>query len=203
LGAAEVAAVTDEQMQGFSYIEHAENVALALRVCEDVGIDRQTALRGMWQATPDPGVLAAHPFGLRDPKNVFVNGFAANDPESTAHNWHLAIDSFPQLQRRIAVFNCRADRPDRSVQLAENCVRWQPADHYMVIGSATHVFARRAVAMGLDSSRLTCADSETVEHVLRRIDCIADRSALVVGMGNMGGPGMAMVRHYATQALSI
>ncbi len=127
--------ITAEEMGGFGYIEHPENVALSLKLCQDLGVDRQTALHGMWQATPDCGALSAHRFGEANPQNVFINGFAANDPESTGQNWHLAIERFPELSRRIAIFNCRADRPERSVQLAESCLRWQRADHHMVVGS--------------------------------------------------------------------
>jgi poly-gamma-glutamate synthase PgsB/CapB len=43
----EIAEVTDADMSRFSYVEHKDNVALALRVCRDLGVDRETALRGM------------------------------------------------------------------------------------------------------------------------------------------------------------
>ncbi len=49
-----MAAVTPTDLAGFSYTEHAENLALALAVCAELGIDRQTALGGMWRAAPDP-----------------------------------------------------------------------------------------------------------------------------------------------------
>ena len=195
----EVQAVTSHEMSGFGYIEHAENVALALKVCGDVGVDRRTALQGMWQAAPDCGALSAHRFGIKDPKNVFINGFAANDPESTGQNWHLAIDRFPELKRRIAVFNCRADRPERSIQLAESCLRWQPADHYLMVGSATRLFAERATSLGLDRNRMTCIENQPATRILGEINRIADHASLVVGMGNIGGPGLEMVRHYQTQ----
>ncbi len=48
----DVAAVSDEEMARFCYVEHKENVALALAVCEDLGINRETALRGMTEAPP-------------------------------------------------------------------------------------------------------------------------------------------------------
>lgn len=197
-----IKAVSPEELGGFGYIEHAENVALALAVCEDVGVDRQAALRGMWSAKPDPGALSTHVFGSSDPRNIFVNGFAANDPESTAHNWQLAIDKFPQLDRRIAVFNCRADRPERTLQLAEHCVNWHPADHYMVVGSATQLFTKRAVSLGLDRARILNAENAPSEVILRRINELAERSSLVVGMGNIGGPGMDLVRYYESQNLN-
>jgi poly-gamma-glutamate synthase PgsB/CapB len=49
--------VSDDQMKRFSYIEHKENVALALAVCEQVGVDSSTALKGMYKAIPDAGAL--------------------------------------------------------------------------------------------------------------------------------------------------
>jgi poly-gamma-glutamate synthase PgsB/CapB len=192
-------AISAEEMSRFGYIEHPENVALALKLCQDVGVERQTALEGMWQATPDCGALSAHRFGELNPQNVFINGFAANDPQSTGQNWHLAIERFPELSRRIAIFNCRADRPERSMQLAESCLRWQRADHYLVIGSATRLFADRATTLGLDRSRVTCVENQPAPRILGEVNRIADRAALVVGMGNIGGPGLEMVHHYQHQ----
>ena len=37
---------------------------LALAVCADMGVDRETALGGMWAAKPDPGALMAPVVGL-------------------------------------------------------------------------------------------------------------------------------------------
>lgn len=198
--AQQAAAVTSEEMSGFSYIEHAENVALALKVCTDLGINRRRALEGMWSAKPDSGAMTAHRLDRAGRRIVFVNGFAANDPESTARIWDLSIASFPEMTKRIAVFNCRADRTDRSVQLAENCVRWQPADHYLLIGSATNVFIKRAVAMGLDRQKLTCAERCGGEQAAEKVCGLAGPSALVTGMGNIGGPGFEMVEYFRSQS---
>ena len=60
IGDDDVSAVTQDDLDSFPYVEHAENVALALRVCQDLGVDRATALRGMWQSAPDPGVMTTH-----------------------------------------------------------------------------------------------------------------------------------------------
>ena len=47
--------VSDEEMEGFSYIEHRENISLALAVCEHLEVKRDVALRGMYKANPDEG----------------------------------------------------------------------------------------------------------------------------------------------------
>ena len=45
-------------MAGFGWITFKANVAIALAVAELLGVDRQSALAGMWAAPPDPGVLS-------------------------------------------------------------------------------------------------------------------------------------------------
>ncbi len=192
----DVADVTAEELNGFPYIEHAENVALALRVCADLGIDRDTALRGMHQATPDPGVMTTHTLDLFNGRVVFVNGFAANDPESTEMIWNLAIERFPEMEKRIAIFNCRHDRADRSVQLAEACVHWQPADHYLLIGTGTEIFASAATEAGLDPARVSCVEDLEPEQIVEAIIDLAGRSAMVMGLGNIGGPGLPIVHYF-------
>ena len=143
--------ISRADLAGFKYVEHAENVALALRVCQEVGVDRDMALRGMWAANPDPGAMTDHALGFFGRSIVFVNGFAANDPESTERIWRMAIERHADRTRRVAVFNCRSDRPDRSIQLAAAYATWPPADHVVLIGSGTYLFARTAVRAGKSS----------------------------------------------------
>lgn len=47
--------VTPDELMRFSYLEHPENVALALAVAQHFGIDREQALEGMVRFPPDPG----------------------------------------------------------------------------------------------------------------------------------------------------
>ena len=45
-------------MRGFSWFTFKENVAIALAVADLLGVDRDVALQGMYDAPPDPGVLS-------------------------------------------------------------------------------------------------------------------------------------------------
>lgn len=201
VGADDVRAVTPEELAGFPYVEHAENVALALSVCASVGVDRSTALAGMQQGRPDPGVMTTHELDFFGRKIAFVNGFAANDPESTERIWNIAIGRYPSVQKRIAVFNCRSDRAERSVQLGQACVDWTPAHHYVLIGSGTYLFAKSASDAGLDFLKLVLAEDRRVEEVFEIILELAGESALVMGMGNIGGPGLDLVRFFKNRSL--
>ena len=72
----------------FLYPVHAQNLALALAVCDACGVSRQIALRGMQSAKPDPGVRPTLQTTWRRHKVRVINAFAANDPQSTLEMWH-------------------------------------------------------------------------------------------------------------------
>ncbi len=196
VGAEEVAEITAEDLEGFSYLEHAENVALSLAVCLELGVDRETALAGMWAGSPDPGMLTATEMDFFGRQIVFVNAFAANDPESTEVIWRRVAAEFPFTEKRIAVVNCRADRPDRSRQLGHACLDWGLADHYLLMGTGTFIFARAAVARGLDPSRITYAEDRRVEEIFEQIVELVGTSALVIGVANIGGQGLELARYF-------
>lgn len=196
----EVAQVTWDELERFPYVEHPDNVALALKVCQDLGVAREVALCGMIDATPDPGVMTV--YHVRRPQQhiSFVNGFAANDPESTGKIWEMMIQRCGQQRRRIAVINCRADRMDRSEQLANACVEWSPADNYLVIGTATDVFARRASQIGIERQRIVQQENRSVDELIQQLGRLSGASAMIMGMGNIAGPGIQLAKHYNEQS---
>jgi poly-gamma-glutamate synthase PgsB/CapB len=196
----EIARITPLDLAGFMYLEHAENVALALRVCEDLGIRRATALQGMWAAKPDPGAMTAHEMEFFGRRINFVNGFAANDPESTLRIWNMALERYAEVEKRIAIFNCRADRPERSQQLGRAIVGWPPADHYVLIGSGTYIFARAATAAGIDPLKLFFAEDRRVEEIFETVVELSGKSSLAMGMANIGGVGLDVVRYFANRS---
>jgi poly-gamma-glutamate synthase PgsB/CapB len=201
IGMRDVAAVTPEEMSRFRYKEHPENVALALRVAEDLGVERSVALSGMWKTEPDPGALTRHPVDFFGRRVVFYNGFAANDPISTEKLWSLAIEENPELATRVAIVNCRADRPDRSLRLGEGFAKLNPPDFVVLMGSGTYVFAQAALRAGLDAGRLVFMENQNVEEIFERVMSLVERSAVIMGMGNTGGHGLDLSRYFSNRAL--
>jgi poly-gamma-glutamate synthase PgsB/CapB len=197
---ADVAAVTAEDLSGFAYTEHPDNVALALAVTGSLGVPREVALRGMRAARADPGALTEHDLDFFGRRIRFFNGFAANDPVSTQQLWEYALGRTPDAERRIAIFNCRADRPERSRDLGRACVSWPAADHVVLMGTATHVFVRAATAAGLDPTRLVLVEGERVDSIFERVISLVGRSAVVMGMGNIGGAGLELARYFQNRA---
>jgi len=191
--------ITNFDMQAFPYLEHEENVQLALAVCEELGVDAETALRGMWRAKPDPGAMIEASIEFFGRRLVFVNGFAANDPISTKYIWEQSLERHRDLKRRIAVFNCRADRADRSEQLAESYAHWVQADEVVLLGTGQYIFARAAVKSGLDPTRLVFVDRSHPADIFEILLGLAESSALVMGLGNIAGPGLALAEYFANR----
>lgn len=200
VGPEEVEACTGEIADRFAYTEHPENIALALRICEDLGVDRDVALAGMVKARPDPGALQEYRLDFFGRQIVFVNAFAANDPVSSARIWQMSQAAHGQRTRCIAVVNCRADRPDRSVQLGRELPTWQGADRVVLMGSATHLFADAALAAGVDEAHLRNAEGMTTDEVFEQIVGWVGESALVIGLGNAGGQGLDLARYFRNRA---
>ena len=198
---AEAEAVSDEEMAGFSFHEHKENVALALSVCARLGIKRETAMRGMWKVVPDEGALKFFEVDFFGRRIIFVNGFAANDPESTRQVWELSLDMFPDVGRRLAVFNCRIDRPQRSQQLAQAYVEWPAADSVLLMGTGTYIFGREASRRGADPVSIMHLEGADVSAVFETVVCQAGESAVVVGMANIAGPGLELVHHFQNRCI--
>jgi poly-gamma-glutamate synthase PgsB/CapB len=190
-----------EPLRTFRYTEHADNVALALAVCADVGVEREVALRGMWDARPDPGAMTERRLDFFGRRIVFVNGFAANDPVSTEQVWTLALERHNGMARKIAVFNCRTDRPERSQILGRACAGWRQADQLVLMGTSTQLFADAATSAGLDPTKLVFVEGMRVEEVFERIVALTGESALVMGMGNIGGDGLKLASYFTNRAL--
>ena len=169
-------------------------------VCAELGIDRETALAGMCRAVPDPGATATYELEFWGREIHFVSAFAANDPTATERLWHASLQSHSDVERRIALFNCRSDRLDRSRQLAQACVDWEPADHYVLIGTGTQAFLRFADAAGLSPRKVLVAEGESPTELFETLIDLAGQSALIVGMGNIGDNGLEIARFFRNRS---
>ncbi len=195
------AGVAEGDLRGFSYFEHAENVALALAVCAHLGVERATALRGMQEAAPDPGVLRRSILHVGAKELEFVNAFAANDPDSTKLIWvRLGLDRSEPGVRRIVLANCRADRIQRSGQIAELVARGLNPDHVVLSGQGTALVAFQAAAHGLDRSRISDLGGMRAEQVFERVLRLVGRRGVVFGIGNIVGLGQDIVLHFQNRA---
>jgi hypothetical protein len=203
VGGAVFGGVTDEMMRGFSYIEHKDNVALALAVCESLGVPQRTALAGMHAAQPDPGVLRVYTIRYFEKELSFVNAFAANDPDSYLLIWDTLRRYVPEGVEVIVIVNCRQDRVQRTESMADLIARRISADHFVLAGESTLPLYNRARALGLESSRIDDRGGRSAEEVFEHVVGLTQHSALVVGIGNIVGLGEEIIVNFTNRGKEI
>lgn len=190
--------VTAEMLSGFSYLEHPENVALALAVCNHLGVPAPTALAGMQTAQPDAGVLRIYRIQQGERTVDFVNAFAANDPDS----YHIIRERLERIlnpqARLVLLVNSRADRIQRAHQLGDLVAEW-PAFRVVVTGEYTTALVNRAIRSGLAPQRIENYGGHTVEDIYEHLVRMADHHAAVVGIGNIVGFGEQIVNFFVNR----
>lgn len=190
--------VSHDEMKGFRYIEHRENVALALAICEHLNIDRKTALKGMYDAIPDAGVLMAYRVEVFRKNLVFYNAFAANDPDSTLIVWQKIRDEIGFEGTRIVLLNTRQDRLYRAQQLAEMAGRkiGDEMDYLVLIGQSTEVVEHMATGYGVPKKKILNLGWTTPDKVFEKILSVTEKMSTTVAIGNMGGMGAGTVDYF-------
>ncbi len=186
--------VNDEMMKGFSYLEHKENVALALAVCEYLSCEKDKALWGMKKINPDPGVLRVFEIKINDNYAYFVNTMAANDPDSILYLW----EKFNNLNYdyKIVLMNCRADRIERSEQLGDLINGKFLADYYVATGFLTKPFINK-----LKKEKVLDLEKKEPKEVFSKIGEIIkskdkNKKWLIFATGNIVGYGEELVKEF-------
>jgi poly-gamma-glutamate synthase PgsB/CapB len=186
--------VREAELSGFSYVEHADNLALALRVCTDLGIDRTIALAAMIDAIPDPGVLDAFDAVFDDGVLHVVNALAANDPESNYQLYQRLVDGRRNCPLFLLV-HARRDRPLRSIQLGRLLTRI-PAALYFISGNDVHGVMTAAREGGVPEERLVSCARLKPERVASRIRAVVESEATLFAIGNTGAGGLETIEAF-------
>jgi len=186
--------VTDDEMAGFRYHSFKENVAISLEVARLLGVPREQALKGMWDAPPDPGVLTVESYDFDGKSLRFANVFAANDPRSTVMNVRELIEQGRIRPPVFTLVNCRPDRVERNGQMGE-IVSELRTDKLFVIGHPTKS-ALAKVPSGWSGPVFDLGGANRpVDEILRTIVGQIDHDASLVAIGNIHGQGEKLVHH--------
>jgi gamma-polyglutamate synthase len=194
--------VTDKEMMDFPYIEHKENVALAIAVCEHLGVERETALKGMYTAIHDEGALTKIFINKYNKKVVFFNAFAANDPESSLMLWNNIMKSTAHNDLKIVLLNTREDRLDRARQLAEMVGCSICMDFLTLIGQRSEVVEDMALKNKIPKEKIVNIGWTSPEDVFEKVMTIIPEKATIVAIGNMGGMGADVVKYFEKMSQS-
>jgi len=186
--------------------EFEPNVRLALSVLDFLGLDRETALRGLARTRPDFGSLRIWKaaFGA-PPRTAFcVSAFAANDPESSAAAVARVRELLPpSAGPRAALLCLREDRGDRTVQWigAAGAGFFDDFEAVAVLGGpapAARRRLRRVLGGGLRKFAFS-TDGEPKAWTSRLVMSAAGTAGkpVVIGFGNIVGPGERFVRYWS------
>ena len=183
--------VSNEEMGGFNYIEHKENVAMALAVCKHLKIDRNIALNGMHKANPDAGALKLYRVNAFNKVTNFYNAFAANDFESTLMIWNMIKEEIGFKGPKIILLNTRHDRMDRAKQLTEMLGKnlGDELDYLMLIGQSTDVVKDLSISEGVDRKKIINLGWTEPSLIFEKVLSFTEHESTVVAIGNMGGMG--------------
>ncbi|WP_313162637.1 poly-gamma-glutamate synthase PgsB [Sedimentibacter sp.] len=183
--------IPDGYLEKFKYLIFPENVAIALAAAKALNIDKDTALRGMLNAEPDPGALMIYP--LDDKKeSYFVNGFAANDPNSTRMIWnHITAIGYPTKSPMVIV-NCRPDRVDRTQQIAEEVLPNMDVAILVAMGETVKPITEVVNSKKITLQKYINAEGLSPHEVYELIkEYFMNR--MIYGVGNIHGGGDELV----------
>ena len=182
--------VEESLLREFDYIVFPDNVAIAVGVAEAVGANTDTALKGMLNASPDSGAVHIHYYHKNDTKNIFVNAFAANEPQSTKAILQKVIDYKYPFEKKVIILNCRGDRLDRTKLFAENFITEVDYDTLICVGKSTQLVTE--VMKSQPDKKYLNFEGKPFEEVEKAIYAESE-NALVFCVGNIHGNGKKVV----------
>ena len=180
--------ISEPFLKKFKYMVFPHNASLALAVSDALGIDRQTAVRGMLNANPDPGaaeVWKLPSFG----KNIyFINGFAVNDAASTLAMLERINALGYQTENATVVMNCRPDRVDRSQQFANDVLPFMDVRKIIAMGQITQPIFD-AHQQGLYTApEFVNMENSSIDSIMKELRNQPSNS-VIFSVGNIHGDG--------------
>ena len=185
--------VSENDLNKFAYIEHPQNIAIALDVCHKMGVERDIALSGMHSVRPDLGALVVWKLLGKKGALQFVNGMAANDPVSTLQIWKFVIDRYPTTSGTAVFFNSRDDRPLRTRQMLELTFEEIKPEYFIIRGDKIETKVRRLLHHSPDTEVSIFSLNESVDNVSESILSLPD-DVLVFAIGNQVGTGQEILQ---------
>lgn len=161
-----------------------ENVALALAVCEYLGVSRKKALSGMKNYSRDPYALSVHRAG----DAVFVNGLSINDPASTVAVWNMVREKYALNEKKfVLLINNRADRGSRTKDMLQVCRALAP-DEILLFG-AGKAYMKARIAKLFPGKTVRCMKKAEEMDINNEFG-----GCTVFAVGNLKGAGREILK---------
>jgi len=192
LTVADESTVLEDDLRDFTYLEHPQNVAVALEVCVEAGVDKKTALNGMKKVKPDLGALVVHKLEFGNGPILFVNSMAANDPVSTLQIWNFVERRYPVEGDTCIYLNSREDRRNRTRQLLQLIYEDIKPDRSIVRGQKVESMVRHVEYHSPKTSSTVIEDTESMDVSIEAFKGLP-KDSLLFAMGNQVGFGQELI----------
>ncbi|MDF1558767.1 MAG: poly-gamma-glutamate synthase PgsB [Bacteroidales bacterium] len=170
-----------------------ENVALALTVCREAGIDPEKAETGImnWIASTKSPLKTINDGGK---KIRFLNAFAVNDIDSTESFIGHWMEDSGHSGRISVILNTRADRPVRT-DLFSEWIAKNPGsfDRIIVTGSHRKRAQHKLSAAGFEKGKVICWNRREMHNPVKSLVSTVADGSFVTGIGNIGGEGFHII----------
>ncbi len=177
--------------EGFPYIEHPDNIALALKVCKEIGVPEKVAISGMRKSNPDPGSLTITKIMIRESIFDFVNAFAANDPQSTLKTLKIIDDYYEKKKKTVIFLNTRSDRQLRTQQLLDMIFKSVSPEHLIVRGENVENDIELRSKKIQEIPYTVFNENDSYDYINKTFSAFNDH--VIIGIGNIVGWGELFV----------
>ena len=181
--------VTEQDLAGFNYLSFKENISIGLAVADILGIPRTTAMRGMWNARPDVGVVNIQRTMWKKKEILWVPLFAVNDRESTIIGVDALQPYYSPSATRIGILNNRYDRADRAMRFANIAAHDLAFDYWVTFGAYESQVTSYMIREGVSPERiinLGFSVNPTLEQIFDQIaDLIKGEQGVLIGLVNI------------------
>lgn len=192
--------VTEQDLAGFHYLSFRENISIGLAVAEILGIPRVTAMRGMWNARPDVGVVNIQRTTWKDKQIIWIPLFAVNDRESTIIGVDALRPYYDREATRIGILNNRYDRADRAMRFANIAAKDLDFDYWITFGAYETQVAEHMLKLGVPADRIInmgFSVNPTLHQIFDKIaDLIKGKQGVLVGLVNIHTPQAELLLEY-------
>ena len=166
-------------------LDFPENVALALAVCEELGVPRETAFAGMQRFSRDPYALSLYRLG----KAAFIGGLSINDIQSICMVWEkLRAEHGWQDKKLTLLVNNRGDRASRTEDMLRVCTALRPAEVWLM--GASRGYMKRGLRRKLPDAAVRELSGGTDIAV----DSLTE-DQVIFAIGNIAGGGRELMEY--------
>jgi gamma-polyglutamate synthase len=192
--------VTERDLGGFNYLSFKENISIGLAVAEILGIPRSTAIRGMWNARPDVGVVNIQRTIWKKKEILWIPLFAVNDRESTIIGVDALRPYYDQSATRIGILNNRYDRADRAIRFADIAANDLDFDYWITFGAYESQVTEHMRKLGVSPDRIInmgFSVNPTLNQIFDKIaDLIQGQQGVLIGLVNIHTPQAELLLDY-------